>query len=446
MINHMDHCGALLIGGGPAGLAPLVWAARHGHLAELCQNGLVVVDAAEALGAGSLGDHAIGSDTVSDTFLECLDNGQDERLLSLRHHPTADAIRVFKGGAAPLSVVAAFLATLGQAVHASIVAAGGTVLLGYRAMSVRQRQDGGWSAVLLSCAGEQHTIAADQVLLATGAAQRHADLAAISVAGAPLLPEFGATLMLSGEVLGQGGASDIRRRLNGITAPKVVVVGGSHSAVACANYILNYMPDLDLQPGAVTIMHRRPLRVFYPTPAAALAEGYTDFGPEDVCAVSGRLYRLAGFRLDARELVMRALRVGGRPPEPRLQLHRLSDGVNDAESRALLQSADLVVAALGYRPTALPVLRRTGEEWPLWASRSSTAPLVNSSCEILDGNGQAIPGLYGIGLAAGYLPQGAAGGEPSFIGQTNGLWLWQNPIGAMVIKSLLREGNTSVAA
>lgn len=443
-MHELDRCGALFIGGGPAGLAPLVWAVRHGHLARLCQNGLVIVEAADHLGAGSIGNHVIGSDTVSDTFLECLDDAHDDRLLALRDHPTVAAIRVFKGGAAPLFLVAAFLKTLGQVIHDAIVAAGGTVLLGHRAMSVRQQADGGWSADLLSGAGEQHRITADQILLATGATQSRGDLAAIAVAGAPLLPEFDASLMLSGEVLGQGGAAAIKRRLQGIAAPKVVVVGGSHSAVASANFILNHLPDLDLQPGAVTIMHRRPLRVFYPTPTAALAEGYTDFGPEDVCAVSGRLYRLAGFRLDARELVMRALGVGGRPPEPRLQLHRLSDGVNDAESRALLRSADLVVAALGYRPTALQVLHRTGEEWPLCASRSSAAPLVNSSCEILDGNGQAIPGLYGIGLAAGYRPQGAAGGEPSFVGQTNGLWLWQNPIGAMVIEAFLREGNASV--
>lgn len=441
-----NRCAALVIGGGPAGLAPLVWAARHGHLARLCRNGLVVVDAAEGLGAGSIGDHAIGSDTVSDTFLECLQDGQEERLLALRDHPTVSAIRVHKGGAAPLTVIAAFLRTLGQAMYEAIVAAGGTVLLGHRAITLRQQSNSAWSATIEDGDGLSFIIAADQVLLATGATQRRKELASIMVAGAPLLPEFDAKLMLSGEVLGQGGAETIQRRLHGITAPRIAVVGGSHSAVASANFILNHLPGLDLGPEAVTIMHRRPLRVFYPTPAAALADGYTDFRSEDICAVSGRLYRLAGFRLDARELVMRALGVGGRPPEPRLSLHRLQDGDNDSESRQRLQVADLIVAALGYRPTALAVLRRDGTEWQLAAATSIAAPLVNSACEILDANHAAIPGLYGIGLAAGYLPQGAAGGEPSFIGQTNGLWLWQNPIGAMVVEALLQESQSHVAA
>jgi len=39
---------------------------------------------------------------------------------------------------------------------------------------------------------------------------------------------------------------------------------------------------------------------------SALADGYTEFGPEDICPVSGRVFRLSGFRLDSRELIMQA--------------------------------------------------------------------------------------------------------------------------------------------
>jgi len=43
----------------------------------------------------------------------------------------------------------------------------------------------------------------------------------------------------------------------------------------------------------------------------------------------------------------------------------------------------------------------------------------------------------GIGLAAGFRPSGELGGEPSFRGQTNGIWLWQNGVGAIVVSGLL---------
>ncbi len=444
-MNMSDSCGSLFIGGGPAGIAPLVWAARTGRLKLLAQTGLVVVEAGNCLGAGSIGDHAIGSDTLADTFLECVENSQDERLSALRTHPSAEAVRRYSKGAAPLPVVAAFLETLGRTVQDIIEAAGGQVLLGHRASGLRRQRTGRWLATLQTVTGESLTVTASKAVLATGATQRLDDLASIPVAGSPLMPEFAGKLLLSGEVLGHGGLDAIRRYLRGTAAPKIAIVGGSHSAVASANRILHGMPELSLAAGAVTILHRRPLRIFYPTPEAALAEGYTDFGPQDVCAVTGRLYRLAGFRLDARDLVMRALGVGGRPAEPRLALHRIGTGDADEQGRSLLRSADVIVAALGYRPTAVPIEHADGTPWRL-AAGSGTAPLVNSACEVLDDAQHAIPGLYGIGLAAGFVPQGAAGGEPSFVGQTNGLWLWQNPIGAMIVEALLQGESGRVAA
>ena len=75
--------------------------------------------------------------------------------------------------------------------------------------------------------------------------------------------------------------------------------------------LLNRMPGVTFGPGGVTIMHRRELRIFYPSVEAALAEGYTEFGPDDICPVSGRVFRLSGFRLDSRELIMRARGIGG---------------------------------------------------------------------------------------------------------------------------------------
>jgi hypothetical protein len=48
-----------------------------------------------------------------------------------------------------------------------------------------------------------------------------------------------------------------------------------------------------------------------------------------------------------------------------------------------------------------------------------------------------VPGAYGIGLAAGFVPWGALGGEPSFRGNANGLWLWQNNVGQMIVDAVL---------
>jgi len=115
---------------------------------------------------------------------------------------------------------------------------------------------------------------------------------------------------------------------------------------------------------ALTILHRRPLRIFYPSVNAAVADGYTDFTAEDFCPRTLRLYRLAGFRLEARELAKRVLGIGGAPAEPRLKLCTLANSSSHGDAWRILNEADLVIAAMGYRPRALELFDAEGAANP----------------------------------------------------------------------------------
>jgi hypothetical protein len=96
-----------IIGDGPAGLASLGWAARQGSLPRLVRDGLVVIARERNIGAGTIGRHAIGSDTLADTFLECLEDSDEPRLIALRQHPAT--VAVYRGGAVPRPLAATFL-------------------------------------------------------------------------------------------------------------------------------------------------------------------------------------------------------------------------------------------------------------------------------------------------------------------------------------------------
>jgi hypothetical protein len=220
------------------------------------------------------------------------------------------------------------------------------------------------------------------------------------------------------------------------------VVGGSTSALATVALLLRSRPGIAFGAGGVTLLHRRPLRPFYPSVESAQAQGFTDFGPEDVCPVSGFVYRLAGFRLEARELVLRMLGIDGRAPDPRVTPRQIGD--DDAGARDLITGADVVIGALGYRPHALPVSDGTGT--PIELAAEAGAAMVDRHCRVMDAQGSPLPGLFGIGLAAGFVPWGAMGGEPSFRGQANGLWQWQNDVGMMIVEQVLGGTRTAVAA
>lgn len=432
----------MIIGGGPAGTALLTAASRHGLLADLSR-GLMIVERDGAIGGGQLGRYAITSDSTAQTFLSAIEGNADPAIAALADHPAALAVARHRASlGVPLAEVGPLLRAIGDRLHASVTAHGGTVMTGMEALGAR-RKDGRWHVRLRDTATHRDSEqVADNLVIATGGHQPLDRLVTQRVAGAPLIEIAGDRLVQSDSVLARGGFELVADLLAGKRAPRVAVIGGSTSALTTVALLLRERPALPFGAGGVTLLHRRPLRPFYPSVAAAHAEGFTDFGPDDICPVSGFVYRLAGFRLEARELVLRMLGVDGRAPDPRLALHRVT-GDDDAGARDILAHADLVVAALGHRPRALSLEDAEGRPLPLAAYAGG--PMVDDACRVRDASGAPLPGVYGIGLAAGFVPHGKLGGEASFVGQANGLWLWQNDVGMMIVDQLL-AGQAKAAA
>jgi Pyridine nucleotide-disulphide oxidoreductase len=432
----LDRTGVVIIGGGPAGLAPLLAAHRRGRLAELLQQGVTLVEQSGSVGEGSLGRWCINSDSTGFAFADCLAGPANSELAALRSHPLTKEFIEVGDGTVPLRRAGEFLALVGRTMNQIIAASpNGRVLKRHKAVST-ERTRTGWLTLLRDVeTGRPQTIESRNVVLATGASQPVERLRSEQVAGVNLVDRYGQRLLQSSDVLSTSGFAAIREKFVALgRPPRVAIIGGSTSAAAVAHALLNRMPEVPFGPGGVSLLHRRELRIYYPTVEAALADGYTEFGPDDICPISGRVFRLGGFRLDSRELIMRARGIGGRKPEPRLHLHRL--GVDDAASLQLLDDADLVIAALGYRPRALPVFDQAGKRVPLYAETSPQARLVDHHCRVLDAGGNPLPHLFAIGLAAGFVPHGKLGGEPSFRGQANGLWLWQSDVGGLIVDAI----------
>lgn len=426
----------VLIGGGPAGTAMLTAASKQNRLAALAE-GLAVVEQGAALGRGELGRYAIRSDSTAETFLSAVQDNIHPELAALVDHPAGIAMAQHIGAlGAPLVDAGDLLAVTGDRLRDVAQAHGAAVLTGHTALHARRESDGRWRTTVRDGAGQTRELQSRNIVLATGGYQCPHAVHAAKLAGGTLGEIAGDRLVLSDVFLRLGGLDALRKRLTDVRSPRIAIVGGSTSALASAVLLLKADPALALGAGAITLLHRRPLRPFYPSREAALAEGFTDFSDADICPVSGFVYRLAGFRLEARELVLRMLAVGGRAPEPRLALFQL-DRHGDAEARAVLDAADVVIGATGYRPRALPLFDAQGAPILLASEAPEPGALVDRHCRLRDAAGQVVPGAYGIGLAAGFVPWGALGGEPSFRGNANGLWLWQNNVGQMIVDAVM---------
>lgn len=426
----------IVIGGGPAGTAMLTSATKRGILPELAASGLMVVERGGAIGGGRLGRYAITSDSTAQTFLTAVRDNIHPALARLVDHPAGRAVGAHVDAlGVPLTEVGPLLRAIGDRLADIVRDNGGVVLTGHESLGARRVGNGLWSVQLRRLSdGHVFDQLTRNVVVATGGHQPLDRLATQRIAGGSLVELASGRLIQSDEVLTVGGFEKVADLLHGKRNPRIAVIGGSTSALTTMALLLKSQPALPLGAGALTLLHRRALRPFYHSVAAAHAEGFTDFGPDDICPVSGFVYRLAGFRLEARDLVLRMLGIDGRAPDPRVTLHRIA-GDNDAAARAAVADADLVIAALGYRPFALPIADRDGVQIPL-AAHSGQA-MVDRHCRIVDADGAPIPGLYGLGLAAGFVPWGPLGGEKSFTGQANGLWLWQNDVGQMIIDQVM---------
>ncbi len=435
----------VFIGAGPGGSGPLVCAVQKGQLNHLLDGGIAVLDRTEYIGRGLIGQYVINSDTLSNTFLESLKNQEHGPLVQVLNAPSKRAIEAHAGGPVPLHLVGDYMTDLGAALREQLDRHPHSQFFSHTsATDVCQNSDGTLTtrATIAHADGCEESIElrSQHVVVATGGQQLWARTVNECVAGVPLSPVYEPKIMLTGSLLSRDGPHQAEQMLRSANKNKVVIVGGSHSAFSAAWVLLN-KTNLSFDEGDITLLHREKLKLFYPTKEAAWAEGYTDFTDDDICPLTQRVYRLGGFRFDSRELLMRLWGINGRELEKRVRLVKLQSdgnvGNDQAQVKQLLDEAALVVPAFGYRPIAIDMRDAADNPIELMCLGAGTPPLVDGQCRMLDASGSPIPNVFGIGLASGFVPSGKLGGEPSFRGQTNGLWLYQNGVGEIILDQIL---------
>src|SRR6204780_2379879 len=156
--------GVTIIGGGPAGLAPLLAAHRRGRLADLLKEGVTVVEQSGSVGEGTIGRWCINSDSTGFTFADCLAGPPDSELAALRSHPLTKEFVEVGEGTVPLPRAGEFLGLVGQGLNDVIAASpNGRVLKGYRAVPTR-RTSTGWLTLIRDLAtGRERTIDSQNV-------------------------------------------------------------------------------------------------------------------------------------------------------------------------------------------------------------------------------------------------------------------------------------------
>ena len=412
-----------ILGSGPAGTGVLVRAARRGLLDGLLSRGLVLIDQQSGPTSTTLGHYDIPSNSPAGAFLECLDSPCPAALQGLADTPEARALRAHQHETPPLPLVGQFLDRLAAALHQTLHEhPASTVLAGHRVTALRLHRDGTLIETVQD--GTPRQTVARRVVVALGAEQDRQ-----SIRSQPITPQCSleqtpdSTIFLSDGILRGTTRAPLLAALR--RSARVVIIGGSHTALSICWQLLNQYTrhGITFNARSITIFHRSPVRVFYPDTDAARRDGYTNVSADQCCPQTGGVHRIGGLRGPSRELYRR-IRAGR---EPRVQLASTDNLTTLQQS---LQTASAVIPAYGYQKRLVPIYGPDGARIPIHRGQ------VDKHGRLLTNSGKPLP-IWSIGISSGQKTSPKIGGEACFKGSVDGVWLYQHLIGEHILKALL---------
>lgn len=413
-----------IIGGGPAGTGTLLKSMKDGTFDDYSATGIAVIEKTSHLIIGSLSEYHVNSDTLSDVFLECLEGWTGEYLDLEKIKKEKEFVQRYAGKPIPLFRLESFFLKLSSLLTDALEKNQSCHLfLNSTATYIKRKRNGGFVITLNT--GKK--IICKHLIMSPGGSAK-TSVEAIHHFECKL-SNYSDKTFTSDEVI--KGFLDKKIEALEKKDPRILILGGNHSAFSAADYLIK---KISIHGFPIAIWGNTNPKIFYPTAEEALSEGYLDFTQEDICPVTNRLYRLAGLRMDGRDLYRRILGLD-KNIEKKVNFHI----INQDEKKLIdeLNKADIIIHAFGYEFNVVPLFDEKNE--PIIYEGSKTGFWVNNNCEMLDGAGNKIENLFAAGLASGFIPTGSIGGEPSFHGQTNGFWYYQNCIAEMILQQVLSK-------
>jgi len=432
MVSTVRNCNLLIVGGGPAGTGLLFKALKEGEFNNLCNKGMVIVEKTSNLIVGNLTSYYVNSDTQADVFLECLE-GNAEKVLDIGSlEKEIEKIKSYKGRSIPLPYLQDYFKKLGKLLlerinnHPKC-----KVYLESCVEKIIIKKDGNFE-VHINESNHRTLHTSKHVVMATGGAPSIKKNYHFNYnESIPLDKYYNKTI--HSDTLIKNRLSD-NELLNLKSNSSVVILGGGHSGFSSAHFLLNKLGNLSFSKGAIKIYGNSPAKIYFSSKEEALKSNYFDFDENDFCKVTKRLYRLAGLRMDGRSLYMRMKGMIKGETEERVkysfEIESKQEFIDDIES------SSLVIQALGYSFNILPVFDENGNLLDFKGKENGR--WVNDLCQLLVSNNEAVSNLYAQGLATGFIPSGSLGGEPSFRGQTNGIWYYQNLLSEIILNQVLK--------
>jgi hypothetical protein len=424
----------VLVGGGAAGISLLVSAMKYNRLKELLDGGFVWVEEQSAYG-GRLGGYSINSNSKAGAFVEDLESfgacdfKQIMSLASVRYLVDKRCESV------PLTSVGKYLEDLGRQLAEIVRAHGGVCLLGSKALKIVHLGSGFELQLHDALTNTNNSFRTNKLVLALGGQQQSLASYLNSITNISRLhPFLEDKLLLTERLLSSNFRAENLKGIVRNNGP-IVIIGGSHSAFSSAWVLLNLIssPDENNCNREIRILHRQPIKVQYQSVHEARENGYSFCPREDVCFETGKVNRYGGLYEDAKKLYLDILSGA----EKRVALFSMSEISQEQYEEWLIESS-IVIPAFGYISHTLPICNAQGELIDLKLNHLGGV-VMDEKSHPQSVAGEKVENLYHMGLMSDKCFQSDLGGEASYKGKIDGVWLYQNVIGKKVLDSILGE-------
>lgn len=434
-INQLNY-DILIVGGGPAGTGFLLKALKDGNSSTLFNNKIALVERTSDLISGNLTNFKVNSDTFSSVFLECLEGETGNAIDLNKIKNEIEFVKSFNGRSIPLEKLKNYFKMLGQLIKEYLEKKEKCdFYLNSTVTKIEQKENNNYEVFI---EGKTKTITTKNIIICTGGKPVSLTKENTNFSKSVSLDKFIDKCIHSDTILKSNNVQDlIHLKQNNA---KVVILGGSHSAFSVAHLLLNKLSNNITHDGSIKIWCSSLPKIYFNTKQEAIDNSYNDFTDSDICPVTKKLFRLAGLRMDGRELYMQILALGNLEREKRVSVQVYTNQTQLLEKD--LEEATVIILAYGYKFNMFPFIDANGNE--IRFKGEETKHWVNDYCELIDYKNNIVPNVYASGLATGFIPSGELGGEPSFEGQTNGIWYYQNAIADRIINKINCENTTNL--
>ena len=204
----------------------------------------------------------------------------------------------------------------------------------------------------------------------------------------------------------------------------ISIVGSSHSAVSC---LIRIIEQLNFK-GPIKILTNKKFRFYYSSPSDAEKDNYL-FQKDDICSLSQRVNRYSGLRYDS-HIFAKKIYDG---IYENIEIFNTKEASDDSVFN-ILNNSDLVINCTGYESKLINMKDQNDKEIELCMDRFGV--VTNSNLNPILKSGDTLQNFYTFGLGSGIKTGGECGGEKSFEGKIDGVWVYQHVVPKLIFEEL----------